>query len=68
MDRVQSFHRTLDQELVALMRGVSLECPACGEFVLRSNGTICCPECGFRLRSRDGKSAGPRLQFGVQAG
>ena len=26
--------RTLDQELVALARGASLECPVCGEFVL----------------------------------
>ena len=66
MERVQAFNRTLDQELVALMRGVSLECPACGEFVLRSNGTWCCPECGFRLR--DEKAERPRLQSGVQAG
>ncbi len=26
--------RTLDQELLALARGASLECPVCGEFVL----------------------------------
>ena len=68
MERVESFHRTLDQELVALMRGVSLECPVCGEFVLRSNGIVCCPECGFRLRSRNGKGGEAGLQLGLQAG
>ncbi len=28
---VASLHRTLDQELVALLRGASLECLCCGE-------------------------------------
>lgn len=37
--------RTLDQELVALARGVSLECPVCGEFVLHARAAIACPEC-----------------------
>lgn len=41
--------RTLDQELVALARGVSLECLVCGEFVLHAHGShglaIACPEC-----------------------
>ena len=68
MERVQAFHRTLDQELVALMRGASLECPACGEFVMRSNGAVCCPECGFRLRDRDRKGRETGLQLGLQAG
>ena len=66
MERVRSFNRTLDQELSALVRGISLECPVCGEFVLRSNGTLCCPECGFRLRDRNADR--PRLQLGSQAG
>ena len=66
MERVRSFNRTLDQELVALMRGISLECPVCGEFVLRSHGTVCCPECGFRLRDEIARKAG--LQLDVQAG
>jgi uncharacterized Zn finger protein (UPF0148 family) len=66
MEPVRAFNRTLDQELVALMRGASLECPCCGEFVMRSNGTVCCPECGFRLRDRKAQEAG--LQFGLQAG
>ena len=41
--------RTLDQELIALVRGVSLACPVCSEFVLHIRGThglaIACPEC-----------------------
>jgi predicted RNA-binding Zn-ribbon protein involved in translation (DUF1610 family) len=37
--------RTLDQELAALARGASLECPVCGEFVLHARGAIACPEC-----------------------
>ena len=27
------------------MRGASLECPVCGEFVLHVRGVIACPEC-----------------------
>ena len=37
--------RTLDHELLALARGVSLECLCCGEFVLRLRGVLACPEC-----------------------
>ena len=41
--------RTLDQELVALARGVNLACPVCSEFVLHVHGAhglaIACPEC-----------------------
>jgi hypothetical protein len=37
--------RTLEQELTALVRGVSLECLVCGEFVLRIGGVHACPEC-----------------------
>ena len=40
-------HRTLDQELAALLRGASLECLACGEFVMHARaGVVFCPECG----------------------
>ena len=42
-------NRTLDQELHALTRGASLECLACGEFVMRTPQGIVCPECGSRL-------------------
>jgi len=38
-------NRTLDQQLAALVRGVSLECLICGEFVLQVRGALACPEC-----------------------
>jgi hypothetical protein len=63
---VSSLNRTLDQELVALARGVSLECLVCGEFVLVSKGGMACPECGLSLRDRDVQESG--LQLGLQAG
>jgi uncharacterized Zn finger protein (UPF0148 family) len=45
-----SLNRSLDQELHALVRGASLECLVCGEFVLRlPDGSIFCPECGAAL-------------------
>jgi len=40
-----ALNRTLDQELAALVRGVSLECLVCGEFVLHAGRAIACPEC-----------------------
>jgi hypothetical protein len=46
---VVALNRTLEQELLALARGASLECLACGEFVLHAQGGIECPECGSRL-------------------
>ena len=62
---VVTLNRTLDQELMALMRGASLECPACGEFVLhRDDGSIECPECGSRIR----KVGEATLHLDVQAG
>ena len=64
---VQPLNRTLEQELLALLRGASLECPVCGEFVLHRRGEICCPECGLRLE-RDVGSAGTGVEFGLQAG
>jgi hypothetical protein len=42
---VEPLNRTLDQELAALVRGASLECLVCGEFVLHVAGAIACPEC-----------------------
>ena len=61
---VVTLNRTLDQELLALMRGASLECPACGEFVLHGDGSVTCPECGSGLRM-EGE---PALHLDVQAG
>ena len=59
-----SLHRTLDQELLALFRGVSLECLVCGEFVLWTGGAIVCPECGARLEGVVARE----VQLGLQAG
>jgi Zn finger protein HypA/HybF involved in hydrogenase expression len=66
MNTVAALNRTLDQELVALTRGVSLECLVCGEFVLLSKQTVCCPECGLRVRDEKAQETG--LQLGLQAG
>jgi Zn finger protein HypA/HybF involved in hydrogenase expression len=62
---VRPLHRTLEQELNALLRRVSLECLVCGEFVLHSGGAIECPECGSALRRGEPAS---RIQFATQAG
>ena len=42
---VRPLARTLDQELAALVRGASLECLVCGEFVMHVRGAVVCPEC-----------------------
>jgi hypothetical protein len=62
---VEALHRTLEQELEALLRGVSLECLVCGEVVLHSGGAIECPECGSSLRRG---ALETRLQLATQAG
>jgi uncharacterized Zn finger protein (UPF0148 family) len=47
---VHPLNQTLEQELNALLRGASLECLACGEFVMRlPDGGLFCPECGSGL-------------------
>jgi uncharacterized Zn finger protein (UPF0148 family) len=47
---VAPLNRTLEQELNALLRGASLECLVCGEFVMHlPQGGIFCPECGSGL-------------------
>ena len=69
---IVAFSRTLDQELLALLRGVSLECLVCGEFVLHAPGAIECPECGARLAPWEGHAAaeepGGQLGLDVRAG
>ena len=51
MGAVSDLVRTLDQELLAIMRGASLECLVCGEFVMHAEGgALLCPECGSGLR------------------
>ena len=67
MSSVAPLHRTLEQELQALLRGASLECLVCGEFVLRRERELACPECGSVLRGHSGL-AGAQLEFDVQAG
>ena len=62
---VVSLTRTLDQELLALSRGASLECLVCGEFVLQTSVGIACPECGSTL---EGGEAAAQLELGIQAG
>ena len=56
--------RSLDQEVLAVLRGASLECLVCGEFVQHRLGVIACPECGSAIQ--DGAETG--LQSEVQAG
>jgi Zn finger protein HypA/HybF involved in hydrogenase expression len=50
--------------VLALLRGASLECLVCGEFVQHRLGVIACPECGAAIQ--DGGAV--KLQFRVQAG
>ncbi len=62
---VAALNRTLEQELFALLRGASLECLVCGEFVLHRQGVVSCPECEAEF----GPSAGEKgLQLMSQAG
>jgi hypothetical protein len=49
LNTIEALHRSLDQELVAILRGASLECPVCGEFLLHRADGIGCPECGLEL-------------------
>jgi uncharacterized protein (DUF983 family) len=67
MTEATPLHRTLEQELLAVLRGASLECPVCGEFVLHEGALVRCPECEMRLHGRiDGAKTG--VQSGSQAG
>ena len=66
MSDVTPFVRSLDQELLALLRGVSLECLVCGEFVMHARaGVVFCPECGSQVGSEDALA---ELELGLQAG
>ena len=64
MTEIVALNRSLDQELLALMRGASLECLVCGEFVLHTPAGILCPQCGTRF----GSAAESGVQLNVQAG
>ena len=63
---VTPLYRTLEQELFAVLRGASLECLVCGEFLLHEASGIRCPECGTRLSERDSAVSGLPLE--AQAG
>ena len=67
MSHVAPLHRTLEQELFALLRGASLECPVCGEFVLHDGPAVRCPECEMTLFGRSDAASTP-VEFGLQAG
>ena len=61
MTVVEPLHRTLDQQLAALLRGASLECLACGEFVMHARaGVVFCPECGCKAGQRSGAGGNVR--------
>ena len=47
---VEPLNRTLEQELFTLLRGASLECLVCGEFLLHRADGIGCPQCGLELQ------------------
>jgi len=66
MSTVAPLHRTLEQELAALLRGASLECLACGEFVMHARrGVVFCPECGSQVGSEAALAAEPGHELGV---
>jgi Zn finger protein HypA/HybF involved in hydrogenase expression len=62
---ISPFARTLDQELSALLRGASLECLVCGEFVMHAQGgSVFCPECGSQLGDELALAAGSMADVG----
>jgi hypothetical protein len=61
---VLALNRTLDQELLALSRGASLECLVCGEFVMRTDLRIICPECGSALEARAAEAVRRNVETG----
>ena len=68
---VQSLARTLEQELNALLRGASLECLVCGDFVMHARESVVfCPECGTMVGDAAALDAGTAdgLEFAAQAG
>ncbi len=51
------------------MRGASLECLVCGEFVMHARaGVVFCPECGTQMGERGAVLDDGELEFAAQAG
>ena len=65
---IAPLNRSLDQELAALIRGASLECLVCGEFVLHVGGAVACPECRSIVAESEERIAEIALPSAVQAG
>jgi uncharacterized Zn finger protein (UPF0148 family) len=66
---VEPFARTLEQQLALLLRGASLECLVCGEFVMHARaGVVFCPECGTQAGRESALLAEGELESVVQAG
>jgi Zn finger protein HypA/HybF involved in hydrogenase expression len=65
---IAPLNRSLDQELAALVRGASLECLVCGEFVLHVRGALACPECRTILAESEEQIAELAIPSAVQAG
>ena len=62
MSSVAPLNRTLEQELNALLRGASMECLVCGEFVLQlPHGGVFCSECGSGRGRGGGAPPAPPL-------
>ena len=52
-----------------MLRGASLECPVCGEFVLHEGRRrVRCPECEMTLHGRSERRGPCCLQLDLQAG
>ena len=68
MTEIVPLNRSLDQELLALRRGASLECLVCGEFVMTVLSGLRCPECGSTLGSAQSGVGEPGVQLTMQAG
>jgi uncharacterized Zn finger protein (UPF0148 family) len=67
VSNLAAFARTLDQELTLLLRGASLECLACGEFVMHARGgSVFCPECCSQLAVEGALEAAEPI--GLEAG
>jgi uncharacterized Zn finger protein (UPF0148 family) len=67
-ENIERFARTLDQELAALVRGASLECLVCGEFVMHARaGAVFCPECGTQVGSEAALAEQPPAVSRLQA-